>query len=256
MARPSLARPAAVAVGLALLLGGCSAATADQGAPVASESRSAGADFPEGPGPQDRPDPALAGEPVPTLPPGDPGTGTEADAGDDRADGEAEQRHGGDDGHRRVTAVPDSALVDPETVAALAGGTWTVDPDGGEPCATTAPASATASRTVTLTSGPGRLVQTVSAHGSAGAARDAVAELTEQLAGCGFAPDGDPRLGEASAQLTREVAAGRELATVLAVEGASVVLVGSGAAAEQAAWPALADVALGTACAAGEHGCH
>jgi hypothetical protein len=43
---------------------------------------------------------------------------------------------------------------------------------------------------------------------------------------------------------------------VLAVEGATVVLVGTGAPAAPAAWAALADLSLGTACSAGVHGCH
>jgi hypothetical protein len=83
-----------------------------------------------------------------------------------------------------------------------------------------------------------------------------VAAEATRLAGCGFAADGDPRLGEASAQLTKDTGTGRQLALVLAAEGATVVLVGSGSAADQAVWPSLADVALGTACAAGVHGCH
>jgi hypothetical protein len=152
--------------------------------------------------------------------------------------------------------VPEAALVDAATVAALAGGDWSVDPDGGSRCTTAAPAGAAASRTVTLTAPDGVLAQTVSAFRSPLAARGAVAAEATRLAGCGFAADGDPRLGEASAQLTKDTGTGRQLALVLAAEGATVVLVGSGSAADQAVWPSLADVALGTACAAGVHGCH
>jgi hypothetical protein len=253
MALPSSARLVAVAAGLALLLGGCSAATADQGASTTAASSTPGADFPEGPGPEDRPDPALAGEPVPTLPPGDPGTGTSPDARTGDGGHEEDGGHGEDDGDghesHRVTSVPEAALVDAATVAALAGGDWSVDPDGGS-------AGAAASRTVTLTAPDGVLAQTVSAFRSPLAAREAVAAEATRLAGCGFAADGDPRLGEASAQLTKDTGTGRQLALVLAAEGATVVLVGSGSAADQAVWPSLADVALGTACAAGVHGCH
>jgi hypothetical protein len=251
----SLHRPAALAVGLALLLGGCSAATADQGAPAARAVDS-GTPLPDGPGPEDRPDPALSGQPVPTLPPGDPGVDPAADGGG----GDGVDGHGPDEAshgeHGMVTEVPGSALVDAETVGALAGGGWSVDPAGGEPCATDAPDGATASRSTTLASSDGRLVQTVSAHAGARAARVAVDGLADRLAGCGFVPDGDPRLGEASVQLARTAESGQELALVLAAEGATVVLVGSGSATEPGAWSALADVALGTACAAGEHGCH
>jgi hypothetical protein len=253
MALPSPTRSAVVAVGLAMLLGGCSAATADQAAPPASASPTADAGFPEGPGPQDRPDPALSGQPVPTLPPGDPGTGSDADAGDAGTGDDHTDDH---DDRGRVASVPESALVDAETVAALAGGAWTVHPDSGGSCSAATPADATASRTLTLRSDDGWLTQTVSALESAADARAAVAKLARQLARCGFADAGDPRLGEASAQLTKDSASGRELALVVAAEGATVVLLGGGSAAGQSAWPSLADVSLGTACAAGLHGCH
>jgi hypothetical protein len=263
MTLPSLARPAALAVGLALLLGACSAATADQGAPRPTGGPAAGPQFPEGPGPDDRPDPALAGEPVPTLPPGDPGTGSGADTtgdagGPDGADG-AEAGEHEENGHEAeppaVTSVPDSALVDAETVGALAGGSWRAG-GSAEPCPVVPPADATATRTATLASSGGRLTQSVSAHRSVGAAKDAVAVIADRLAGCGFTPDGDPRLGEASARLVRDGTEGRELALVLAVEGATVVLLGGGSAAAPGAWMSLADVALGNACTAGVHGCH
>jgi hypothetical protein len=247
MTFPALVRPAAVAVGLALLVGGCSAASADQ-APHGSHTAHAGADFPEGPGPDDRPDPALSGQPVPTLPPGDPGTGSGSDSG------AADPDHDEHEGH--VTDVPDAALVDAETVAALAGGSWAPETAPGERCAVAAPDGATASRSLTLVSEGDRLVQTVSAHESDQAARDAVPGLAERLAGCGFSAAGDPRLGEASVQLTRATGTATELAMVLAVEGATVVLVGTGAPAAPAAWAALADLSLGTACSAGVHGCH
>ena len=64
---------------------------------------------PEGPDASDTPDPALSGEPLPTLPPGDPGTGTPGpgDPGDTPA---------------HSVPVPAAAMLDTATVGAVAGG--------------------------------------------------------------------------------------------------------------------------------------
>jgi len=133
----------ALALGAGLLASGCAAATADQGSgpdPVRS------ADFgPDGPGPSDTPDPALSGQPVPTLPPGDPGTGSADEAGGE--DGPAEEEHHDEEGeHGTLTDVPARALLDAGTVGALAGGTWTPDEQAAEACLTATPNGAAASR--------------------------------------------------------------------------------------------------------------
>lgn len=257
--RRRAARAVAGALGLALLLGACAAATAEQDADAPKARTGAPQRTVEGPGPSDSPDPALAGEPVPTLPPGDPGTGgdgepTDAAEGDDGHAGE----HGPDEAVRART-VPSSALVDAGTVGALAGGSWTEDADAAGPagCPPVAPKGAAASGTLALRSADGALLQTVSAHRTVRAARRAVQLVADELAACGFTAAGDPRLGEASAALARGDNTGApEKAVVIATEGATVVLVGRGSAASAGSWDALADMALGTACAAGVHGCH
>lgn len=245
--RPAL-RAAALALGLPLLLGACTTATADEGTGATQSGSSADPSFPDGPGPSDTPDPALSGQPVPTLPPGDPGTGSDADTegGEDPHEGE----------HGAVTDVPVTALLDAETVGAIAGESWAADAQPGEECLVATPHGAAGRRSSVLTAGSGRLVQTVASWPGARAARKAVAAAAEGLAGCGFTATGDPRLGDASAALERPVGGAAERAVVLASEGVTVVLVARGSAATDGVWESLADIALGTSCAASAHGCH
>lgn len=254
------ARTAAAALGLALLLGACSAATAEQGDDSAGAPVESARSTPDGPGPSDTPDPALSGQPVPTLPPGDPGTDGSGEAATDDAPPEGDDGHAGEHGPDEsdeavgTRTVPAAALVDPATVAALAGGSWSAEAGAGSAagCPPVTPAGAAASRTLLLRSADGTLLQVVSAHRTVRAARQAVDGVAGLLAGCGFTSAGDPRLGEASTALARAP----ERAVVIAAEGATVVLVGRGSAASAAAWDSLADLALGTSCAAGVHGCH
>lgn len=249
-------RPAAAAAILLVGLTGCTGAAARDGADAARPDRSATA-TPEGPGPSDRPDPALAGEPVPTLPPGDPGVGGDVDAADDDSAGDHGDDHGGE-----VAAVPAAAFVDEETLAALAGGDWTAAADPGD-CTSAPPPGAVASRSVTLAGSGGQLVQVVGAYESVRASNAAVAAAVAALGRCGFQEAGDPRLGTASVELARparDTTAGEsdaeQRAMVLAAEGVTVVLVATGSPAAAGAWESLADVALGTSCAAAAPGCH
>jgi hypothetical protein len=103
----------------------------------------------------------------------------------------------------------------------------------------------------------GRLVQRVSTYASVAASNTAVDAMAAALRECGFTSAGDPRLGTASAELTRTGGpSGGERAVVLAAEGVTVVLVASGSAAAPGAWESITDIALGTSCAAAVHGCH
>lgn len=256
------ARTAAAALGLALLLGACSAATAEQGGDSAGAPSESARSTPDGPGPSDTPDPALSGQPVPTLPPGDPGTDGSGEAATDDAPPEGDDGHAGEHGPDEAVGartVPAAALVDAATVAALAGGSWSAEADAGSAagCPPVTPAGAAASRTLLLRSADGTLLHVVSAHRTVRAARQAVDSVAGLLTGCGFTSAGDPRLGEASAALARGEGTGApEKAVVIAAEGATVVLVGRGSVASAGAWDSLADLALGTSCAAGVHGCH
>jgi len=200
---------------------------------------------PDGPGASDSPDPALSDQPVPTLPPGDPGT----DAPDDADSGTST--------HPPVTEVPVGALLDVASVGAVAGGGWTDDVAPAGWCAAPRTVGGSVSRAALLTSDTGRLVETVSAHPSDPAAERAVARTVARLEACGWRDDRDPRLGEASEQLTRTTADGTEqVAVILASDAVGVVLVASGSAAAQGVWESLTDLALGSSCLAAADGCH
>ena len=209
---------------------------------VASAAASDAPFGPEGPDSSDTPDPALSGKPLPTVPPGDPG------ATDD----------GGRQGNRpgQPGAVPAEALLDAGTVGSVAGGTWTASRPRGDWCADPRPVGSVASRSVLLAAASSRLLQSVSAHPDRAAAVRSVAATASRLAACGFTGDRDPRLGDASAQLVRSTPDGDQVALVVAADGVGVVLLASGAAAAQGTWESLADLALGSSCAAASDGCH
>lgn len=264
--------PACVLTGVlagALALAGCGSAapTSDpatsrltQGLPstpattdgtAASGSPTDGPFGPDGPDASDTPDPALSGQATPTLPPGDPGTTTPPPTGHD-------PRH-------RVTDVPVTSLVDTASLGAVAGGTWVKAPAAGSWCSAprTGPAGSSRAQLLTATPAgtPGRVVESVTAHGSAAAAADAVAATTARLQDCGLVVDRDPRLGQVSEQLTGDLPDGaggtdHVVALVLASERVGVVLIASGSAAQQGVWESLADLALGSSCAASPDGCH
>ncbi len=263
--RKHAVRWVALALGVGLLVGGISAAVADQGSssPGTSSAAKESPDFGEdGPGPSDSPDPALSDKPVPTLPPGDPGDGSDDDAtpGPKHSD-EAPDPDAPDQG--RLATVPASALLDAQTVGAVAGGSWApAQGDGAtavDACLTDTPAGAAAGRSSVLAAddASGRLVQQVATWRSVRAANAGVDTVAAALTGCGFTGTGDPRLGDASAQLERTLDGGFvERVVVIAAEGATVTLTGSGPAAAAGTWESLADLAMGGLCAAGVHGCH
>jgi hypothetical protein len=202
---------------------------------------------PDGPDASDTPDPALSGEPLPTLPPGDPGTGSPGprDTAETRAPG---------------APVPAAAMLDTATVAAVAGGDWTVGSASHRWCDAPRTPGARTARVQVLESADGRLVQSVGSYAGTGADRAAVQAVDatiERLQACGFTLDQDPRLGAASELLTRTAADGTDqVVLVLAAEGVGVVLMASGTPAARGTWESLADLALGSSCAAAAHGCH
>jgi len=221
------------------------AATSTSAAPAPTGTE--GPFGPDGPDASDTPDPALSGEPLPTLPPGDPGTGSPG-PGDSA------------ETHAPGAPVPAAAMLDTETVAAVAGGDWKVGSASHRWCdAPRTPGSRTA-RVQVLESVDGRLVQSVGSYAGTGADRAAVQAVdaaTERLQACGFTHDQDPRLGAASELLTRTAPDGTDqVVLVLAAEGVGVVLMASGTPAGRGTWESLADLALGSSCAAATHGCH
>ena len=260
--RKHAVRWVAVALGVGLLVGGISAAVADQDpSPATSSAAKESPDFgADGPGPSDTPDPALSDKPVPTLPPGDPGDGADDDPDGPGRGQDAEDADAPDKG--RLATVPAAALLDAETVGAVAGGTWVAAgaeaATAAEACLTDTPAGAGAGRSSVLGAddASGRLVQQVATWRTVRAASTAVESVGATLVGCGFTATGDPRLGDASAQLERTVDGALERVVVIAAEGATVTLTGSGSAAAAGTWESLADLAMGGLCAAGVHGCH
>lgn len=258
-------RCAGAAIALALLVGGCGSVPADTAStPVGATGGTGtgtsgtggtggtaadgdGSLEPEGPGPSDRPDPALSGQPTPSRPPGDPGGPGGPDRGTDG------DHPGGDPSGEGGTDVPAGALVDAGTLAALAGGTWSPAPVPAD-CTAATPTGALAARSGTLAAADGALTETVAGYADPEAANAAVPDTGKRLAACGFTVTGDPRLGEASVELAGADSGDR--AIVVASDGALLVLVASGSAAAPRAWESLVDVALGTACAGAPHGCH
>ena len=220
------------------------AATSTGAAPLPAPSGTEGPFGPDGPDASDTPDPALSGEPLPTLPPGDPGTGSPGT-------GDSAETH---------PPVPAAAMLDTATVAAVAGGDWTVGSASRRWCDAPRTPGARTARVQVLESADGRLVQSVGSYAGTGADRAAVQAVdatTERLQACGFTHDQDPRLGAASELLTRTAPDGTDqVVLVLAAEGVGVVLMASGTPAGRGTWESLADLALGSSCAAATHGCH
>ena len=208
--------------------------------------------------------PSSAVSPSPTLPPGDPGTdapGTDDPNGD--LGNESQTAHPND----AKTSVPRAAVLDAETVASVAGGTWTVGAAPVDSCSAPRPARAAATRSTQL-SGTGtgtgadgatgsQVVETVSTHRDVAAAIGAVLALKHRLAACHATSAPDPRIGDASVELSLTNPDGTvTVVTAAAVEGVTFVLSGSGPVTGSGRWSALTDIALGSTCVATADGCH
>lgn len=200
--------------------------------------------------------------PSPTLPPGDPGTdepGTDDPNGD--LGNETPSSHPND----ARTTVAKTAVLDAETVGSVAGGTWTVDAAPVDSCAAPRPVKLVATRSTQL-SGTGageggatdsRIIETVSTHHGRKAAVAAVRALERRLTGCQATSAPDPRIGDASVELTLTNTDGTvTVVTAAAVEGVTFVLSGSGPVTGADKWSALTDIALGSTCVAAIDGCH
>jgi hypothetical protein len=213
---------------------------------------------------QPRTDPgSSAGTGAATGTPGAPDAGGQPSGGQGRDDpptpdpspstGEPAGEHGHGNAPPR-TRVPDSALLDAATVGGVIGGTWRPVPAPPDSCDAPRPAGAAGSRTAALAADPRSVVQTVATHASPQAAVQAVGAVAQRLRRCGWTPAQATPLGEASARATRD--GGRRTALVLAAEGVTVMLVGTGTSGDPALWDSLADVALGSSCPATPEGCH
>jgi len=212
----------------------------------------------------------MSGTPAPSLPPGDPGLDAPA-AADPLTEGplpspaEEEEHH-----HEEpVRAIGDAAFVPAGDLGAMLGGRWVLDAavDGAVDGAGAAPVPdcaaggsdggtpvVAATRSWSARSTPGRqVVEQVAVHASVSAADAAVRATAERLPGCGATDVTDPRLGSSAVTALVD---GDRLTVVAAEDGVVVVLRESPATADEFAWAGLVDLAIGTSCEAGPHGCH
>jgi hypothetical protein len=194
-----------------------------------------------------------------TLPPGDPGTGApgtddpNGDLGNESAD------HSGSNAAK--TSVPATAVLDTQTVGAVAGGGWAASTAPTDSCTVPRPTKAVATRSSQLTgqdsAAGSRLVETVSTHRGVAAAVAAVHALERRLTQCHATSAHDPRIGDASVQVTLTAADGTvTTVTAAAVDGVTFVLSGWGPVTASSHWSALTDIALGSTCVAAYDGCH
>lgn len=256
---------AAIAAGaLAVTLAGCTGAATgnidealhDAASSTPTASASTSADQPDDPATDSS---SAATSPGSTLPPGDPGPGA---PGTDDPNGDlGNEGDGHSDSNAARTSVPATALLDTETVSAVAGGGWAAGAAPADSCTAPRPKKAVATRSGQLTgldsAAGSRLVETVSTHRGVAAAVAAVKALERRLSTCHATSAHDPRIGDASVQVTLTAADGTvTIVTAAAVEGVTFVLSGWGPVTANRHWSALTDIALGSTCVAAYDGCH
>ena len=256
---------AVAAAAIAVTLTGCGgaangdAATNDDGSTTATSPTSKAADPTDNASADQPSDSATSSaSPKPTLPPGDPGPDA---PGTDDPNGDLGNEGGHSDKNDAKTSVPPTAVLDTETVAAVAGGGWAASAAPADSCTAPRPAKAVATRSSQLTglntAAGSRIVETVGTHHGADAAVAAVRALERRLTRCHATSAPDPRIGDASVQLTLTGTDGTvTVVTAVAVEGVTFVLSGSGPVTGADHWSALTDIALGSTCVAAIDGCH
>lgn len=253
MTRPRLgkrlARLGAVTVVLGALLAACGEQPEQAAAPGGGvRGASSGAPSAEVAEQPDR----QAVEPSPSeevsLPPGDPGLDATSvpDPGTAGVDAHAH-------GEARRT-VPLAAMLNAADVQMMLGGRgWERRSGEGDECV--APERAAALRTMAYGgTSAGTVTETVATYADADDADASVIALRERLEECGWIGVHDPRLG--SAAVAADEGGGRSL-TAVSVEGALVVLVGTGdLPRDTGRWASLVDLAVGSSCPAAPGGCH
>jgi hypothetical protein len=257
---------AAIAAGaLAVTLAGCTgAATGDvDGALHETGSTTPTARAGTGTGTDPTGDPTADSSSSPSStgtarPPGDPGPDA---PGTDDPNGDLGNAGDGQANNDAKTSVPATAVLDAETVGAVAGGHWAADAAPADSCSVPRPTKAVATRSSQLTgldsAAGSRLVETVSTHRGAAAAVAAVHALERRFTKCHATSAHDPRIGDASVQVTLTAPDGTvTIVTAAAVEGVTFVLSGWGPVTANSHWSALTDIALGSTCVAAVDGCH
>jgi hypothetical protein len=246
---------AAVAAGaLALTLAGCGGAASGNADAALHDDGSTPATAPASTAPSRPP----ATSPPATLPPGDPGTDA---PGTDDPNGDLGNEGGQPDKNVAKKTVPPTAVLDTDTVSEVAGGDWTASTAPADSCTMPRPTKAVATRSSQLTGSTtaagSRLVETVSTHRGVAAAVAAVHALERRLTACHATSASDPRIGDASVQVTLTAPDGTVTkVTAAAVEGVTFVLSGWGPVTATKHWSALTDIALGSTCVAAVDGCH
>jgi hypothetical protein len=255
---------AAIAAGaLAVTLAGCAGAATDNvdaaphatGPTTPTARASTGADQPDDPTADSSPSDPPTGS---TLPPGDPGTDA---PGTDDPNGDLGNEGGAPGSDAAKTSVPATAVLDTDTVGAVAGGNWAASAAPADACTVPRPTNAVATRSSQLTgrdsAAGSRLVETVSTHRGVAAAVASVHALERRLTQCHATSPHDPRIGDASVQITLTAADGTvTIITAAAVDGVTFVLSGWGPVTAPRHWSALTDIALGSTCVAAYDGCH
>ena len=250
LGRPLWLVRALVFLGLAVLLlvlAGC----ANGSSPASDDpSRAAGKNSSptvHGSPPEDSADPTLSGSPTPPVSSDDPEPTETAERDEDAA---------GDGDRSEAREVPANAMLDADTVGAVAGGSWS-EAAGVLGCGEDPVPGALGSRALGLTASTGSLVEVVGTYADKASAKAAVSAAAEAIEPCGYAEAGDPRIGDASVEMEGTGATGPDRKAVLiAAQSVLVVLVADGSAARPGTWESLVDLALGTSCAAAAHACH
>lgn len=190
--------------------------------------------------------PAAPSAPV-SLPPGDPGVEAPEvpEPGIDEPEPEPQE-----EASAKVDVPPD-AMLDAETVGMMLGGRWQAHPGDGDECLR--PDGALGQRSVSFGgSVDGLVVQTVATYPNDSGADAAVTALGDTAVGCGWTVQPDPRLGTASVAAEE----GPRTMTAVSAEGVVVLLVGTGDfTSDPMRWGSLVDMAVGSSCPAGPHGC-
>lgn len=146
--------------------------------------------------------------------------------------------------------VPGRALLTVDDLRRTYGGHWRHRAGGADECVV--PEGALAERTTSYGTPAGTVVQTVASYGDLRRADAAVLDLRYAAERCGWTDVRDPRIG--SAAVTAVDDQGRSM-TAVSVDGAVVVLLGSGRVVAGSRWQELVERALGSSCLAAVGGC-
>jgi hypothetical protein len=152
------------------------------------------------------------------------------------------------------TTIPAKALLDTDTLAAVAPAAWSRAPVAKGGCEAPLPAGAAGIRSSAFRATGATFGETVATYAGSPRADAAVTAFAKQLAKCGWKATEAPALGSSSVQATRGA---QTVLMIAAEEGVTVVVRGSGTVtADPATWESLGDLAMGSSCPAAPDDCH